>query len=207
MGPVKGALKDRGEGQGKGKGKSPETIEHVLAQMQGHRVYFDTNILIYILENAAGYVHVCLPFFQAMADQSIVGCTGEMTLAELLVKPMRINDMISMDPRRRPRFSDILVFDPTVARRNNPSSSPTAAASPNLPAPPFAADRSGEPNGVNVFARHRRRSGIDIVSNVDHSRRWWFFFGTRCSDFCVAGPETSRLEQFFVINQQRRQCE
>ena len=65
-------------------------------RLQGQRVYFDTNIFIYILENASGYANVCLPFFQAVAQQDIIGCTGEMTLAELLVKPMRSNDMISM---------------------------------------------------------------------------------------------------------------
>jgi uncharacterized protein len=72
------------------------SIAQTLAQMQGQRVYFDTNILIYVLENSAGYVDVCLPFFAAVADDSIVGCTGEITLSELLVKPMRSNDMISM---------------------------------------------------------------------------------------------------------------
>lgn len=73
-----------------------KTIDQVLARMQGQRVYFDTNILIYVLENAAGYVDVCLPFFKAVAQRDIIGCTGEMTLAELVVKPMRTNDMISM---------------------------------------------------------------------------------------------------------------
>ncbi len=72
------------------------SIAQTLAQMQGQRVYFDTNILIYVLENSAGYVEACLPFFSAVADGSVIGCTGEMTLAELLVKPMRSNDMVSM---------------------------------------------------------------------------------------------------------------
>lgn len=72
------------------------SIAQTLAQMHGQRVYFDTNILGYVLENSVGYVDACLPFFAAVADGSIIGCTGEITLAELLVKPMRSNDMISM---------------------------------------------------------------------------------------------------------------
>jgi predicted nucleic acid-binding protein len=72
------------------------SIAQTLAQMQGQRVYFDTNILVYVLENSTGYVEACLPFFAAVADGNIVGCTGEITLAELLVKPMRSNEMISM---------------------------------------------------------------------------------------------------------------
>lgn len=67
-----------------------------LARMQGQRVYFDTNILIYVLENSAGYVDACLPFFAAVAKGEVIGCTGEITLAELLVQPMRCNDMVSM---------------------------------------------------------------------------------------------------------------
>jgi predicted nucleic acid-binding protein len=81
------------------------SIAQTLAHMQGQRVYFDTNILIYVLENSAGYVDACLPFFSAVADGGIIGCTGEMTLAELLVKPMRSNDMVSM-AKIRSLFSD-----------------------------------------------------------------------------------------------------
>ena len=77
-----------------------QTIAQALAKMQGQRVYFDTNILIYVLEAAVGYLDVCLPFFSAVAQQDIVGCTGEITLAELLVKPMRTNDMVSMSKIR-----------------------------------------------------------------------------------------------------------
>lgn len=74
----------------------PQTLAQTLARMQGQRVYFDTNILIYVLENTPGYAEVCLPFFCAVADGDLIGCTGEMSLAELLVQPMRINDMVSM---------------------------------------------------------------------------------------------------------------
>ena len=77
-----------------------ESITQTLAKMQGSRVYFDTNILIYVLEASAGYVDVCLPFFTAVAQRDVVGCTGEMTLAELLVKPMRANDMVSISKIR-----------------------------------------------------------------------------------------------------------
>ena len=77
-----------------------QAITQTLAKMQGQRVYFDTNILIYVLEASAGYVDVCLPFFTAVAQQDIVGCAGEITLAELLVKPMRTNDMVSMSKIR-----------------------------------------------------------------------------------------------------------
>jgi predicted nucleic acid-binding protein len=71
-------------------------LEQTLSRVQGQRVYFDTNILIYVLENSAGYAPACVPFFSAVAKGEIIGCTGEMSLAELLVQPMRNNDMLSM---------------------------------------------------------------------------------------------------------------
>lgn len=71
-------------------------MAQMLLRMQGQRVYFDTNILIYVLDNTANYVDACLPFISAVAEGTMTGCTGEITLAELLVKPMRTNDMVSM---------------------------------------------------------------------------------------------------------------
>jgi predicted nucleic acid-binding protein len=71
-------------------------LQKQLAKMQGARVYFDTNILIYVLENSAGYVDVCLPFFEAIADHSIIGCTGEITIAELLVQPIATNNLLGI---------------------------------------------------------------------------------------------------------------
>ena len=72
-------------------------LAQTLARMQGKRVYFGTNILIYVLDNTAGYVDACLPFLQAVAQQSIIGCTGDITSAELLVKPMRSNDLLAIE--------------------------------------------------------------------------------------------------------------
>jgi predicted nucleic acid-binding protein len=71
------------------------SIAQTLARMQGQRVYFDTNIFIYVLDNTTGYVDACLPFFEAVAQQNTIGCTGEITIAELMVKPMRSNDRLA----------------------------------------------------------------------------------------------------------------
>lgn len=76
--------------------KLKPSLDQTLERMQGQRVYFDTNILIYVLENSAGYAQACLPFFSGVARGELIGCTGEMSLAELLVQPMRRNDMVSM---------------------------------------------------------------------------------------------------------------
>lgn len=73
------------------------TLKKYLASMQGNRVYFDTNMFIYFLEGDETYLEKCLPFFQAVADGEITGVSGDLTLAELLVKPMRVNDTFGIE--------------------------------------------------------------------------------------------------------------
>jgi predicted nucleic acid-binding protein len=69
-------------------------VEDTLAAMRGHSVYFDTNVFIYFLKRDKDYCDKCLPFFQAVEEGSITGVSGELTIAELLVKPMSVNDAI-----------------------------------------------------------------------------------------------------------------
>jgi predicted nucleic acid-binding protein len=72
-------------------------IKDYLAKIQGQKVYFDTNVIIYILNNEAPFSHACLPFFEAVENGDIVGCTGEIGLSELLVRPMQTNDLFGID--------------------------------------------------------------------------------------------------------------
>ena len=49
-------------------------LEQAIARRQGSRVYFDTNIFIYVLDNIAGLADVCVPFFKAIEAHDIFGC-------------------------------------------------------------------------------------------------------------------------------------
>jgi len=71
-----------------------ETLEAALAAMRGHSVYFDTNVFIYFLEGDERHFEKFLPFFQAAQEGSIKAVSGDLVIAELLVKPMSANDMI-----------------------------------------------------------------------------------------------------------------
>jgi predicted nucleic acid-binding protein len=71
-----------------------------LAAMRGSKVYFDTNTFIYFLDGKGDYFEKCRPFFRAVEDGSITGVSGELTIAELLVKPISINDVISAEKVR-----------------------------------------------------------------------------------------------------------
>jgi len=57
--------------------------------MHGKRVYFDTAPIVYALENVPHFASVSIPFLRASEDRKLIGFTGAVTLAEMLVKPLR----------------------------------------------------------------------------------------------------------------------
>ena len=61
-------------------------------RLLGKRVYFDTNIFIYILENHFEFGETCLSVVQSGADKELDGYSGDLVLAELLVKPLKDNN-------------------------------------------------------------------------------------------------------------------
>ena len=61
-------------------------------QLHGKRVYFDTNIFIYLLEHHPDLGEVCLSIVQSAVDKELDGYSGELVLAELLVKPLKDNN-------------------------------------------------------------------------------------------------------------------
>lgn len=67
----------------------PRMIDEILSRHRGARVYFDTNCFIYIVEGVERYRSVLEPLMNAVAAGDMTGVTGEITLAEVLVKPLR----------------------------------------------------------------------------------------------------------------------
>ena len=68
------------------------SLGDTLTRMRGKRVYFDTAPIIYALENPPGYAECAIPFLQASGDRELIGFTGSATLAEILVKPLRVGN-------------------------------------------------------------------------------------------------------------------
>ncbi|BAP89327.1 putative uncharacterized protein [Burkholderiales bacterium GJ-E10] len=64
-------------------------IDDLLQRHRGSRVYFDTNCFIYVVEGVERYRPVLEPLMNAAATGAVTGVTGEITLAEVLVKPLR----------------------------------------------------------------------------------------------------------------------
>ena len=61
-------------------------------QLHGKRVYFDANIFIYLLEHHPDLGEVCLSIVQSAVDKELDGYSGDLVLAELLVKPLKENN-------------------------------------------------------------------------------------------------------------------
>lgn len=67
-------------------------VPRLLARLEGSKVYLDTNVFIHVLNDTPELAAPSLLLLEACAARRIVGLTGDVTLAELLVKPLRAND-------------------------------------------------------------------------------------------------------------------
>ena len=71
---------------------SPEIALEWGFQLHRKRVYFDTNIFIYILDHHPELGELCLSMVQSAVDKELDGFSGDLVLAELLVKPLKDNN-------------------------------------------------------------------------------------------------------------------
>lgn len=68
-------------------------IATLLIEMRGKRVYFDTNSIIYFMEQVAPFYEIVSPIFDEIGLDNIRAFTSELTLTEALIKPLRDNNM------------------------------------------------------------------------------------------------------------------
>lgn len=74
-----------------------DTINTVLARIQGQRVYIDTNIFVYFLEKHDHYFDLVLPFFQLFNQGVSLAYTGDAAVAETLYKPYQVDDLLRVN--------------------------------------------------------------------------------------------------------------
>jgi len=60
--------------------------------IKGERIYLDTNIFIYALEAYPEFVSALTSLFVAIDEGKLRAVTSELTLAEVLIKPMMDNN-------------------------------------------------------------------------------------------------------------------
>lgn len=71
-----------------------DKIKTTLSRIQGKRVYIDTNIFVYFLEQHERYFDTVVPFFQLFDDGLSLAYTGDAVVAETLYKPYRMDDVV-----------------------------------------------------------------------------------------------------------------
>jgi predicted nucleic acid-binding protein len=64
-------------------------IPLILSRLKNKRVYFDTNPIIYFIEQNQTYFDIVSPIFQLIGTDEITAITSEFTLTETLIKPIR----------------------------------------------------------------------------------------------------------------------
>ena len=60
----------------------------IMDDIKGEQIYLDTNIFIYALEAYPEYVSILTSVFAAIDKGQVKAVTSELTLAEVLIKPM-----------------------------------------------------------------------------------------------------------------------
>lgn len=66
----------------------------VVCNTLGKRVYLDTNIIIYAVEGFADYEDKIKALLEELDASEIIAVTSELTLAEVLVKPLQDGNVI-----------------------------------------------------------------------------------------------------------------
>lgn len=68
-------------------------IDIAVKSLQYKKVYFDTNPIIYFLEGSPAFANIVVSIFQAKQTLEFKAITGDLTLTELLVKPIKDNNL------------------------------------------------------------------------------------------------------------------
>lgn len=72
--------------------KSIKLVEKTgLNRLRGSRVYFDVNPIIYFIEQNTQFAETVTPIFEMIGEGSILAFTSELSLTEILIKPIRDN--------------------------------------------------------------------------------------------------------------------
>ncbi len=69
----------------------------LIDRIMGQRIYLDTNIFIYAVEGYAEYLDVLTELFEKMDQGALTAVSSELTLAEILVKPIKDENLKAQD--------------------------------------------------------------------------------------------------------------
>jgi len=93
-------------------------IAALLTKIQGQRIYFDANFLIYFFDRTEPYARVVSEVIIACDRNTVFGYTGDVAVAELMVFPYRTRDEIEIARGKaffkRENFLTVLSHDSAV---------------------------------------------------------------------------------------------
>lgn len=81
----------------------------LIERIQGKRIYLDTNVFVYVFEGFDPYISLLRPVIERIDRGELHSVTSELTLAEILVKPLqeKMNcgrKYINVEFKRHPRY-------------------------------------------------------------------------------------------------------
>lgn len=68
-------------------------IDPLLEKFSGQLVYIDTHLFIYFLDQNTGFFPISAKILEAVEEGTFFAFTGDIAIAEALVKPYKINDI------------------------------------------------------------------------------------------------------------------
>ncbi|MGG6269325.1 type II toxin-antitoxin system VapC family toxin [Leptolyngbya sp. AN03gr2] len=88
----------------------------LLTAIRGNRIYLDTNVWIYAVESYPSFIQDLTALLQSIDQGHQVAITSELSLAEVLVKPLREKDQARQDAYKRAIVNRNNVFVVPVLR-------------------------------------------------------------------------------------------
>jgi predicted nucleic acid-binding protein len=88
----------------------------LLTALQGDRIYFDTNVWIYAVESYPAFIQELLALLQSIDQGNQIAITSELSLAEVLVKPLQERNQTRQEAYKRAIVNRKNVFVVPVLR-------------------------------------------------------------------------------------------
>nr|VFK78968.1 MAG: Predicted nucleic acid-binding protein, contains PIN domain [Candidatus Kentron sp. SD] len=86
-------------------------IDSIRVSFFGHRIYFDSNLFIYLVEKIEPYAAILREIVRAAEGQKLTITTSDLTLSEVLVKPMERKNLTQQHA-----FLSVLRYAPRLER-------------------------------------------------------------------------------------------
>ncbi|MEW6210803.1 MAG: type II toxin-antitoxin system VapC family toxin [Acidobacteriota bacterium] len=138
----------------------------------GRRVYLDINIIIYAIEGFADYADKIKALLEALDAAEIIAVTSELTLAEVLVKPLKDGNL-TIGQVYKDFLSPTPVFDVAPVSREVLESAAECRASVGLKLPDAIHWATFQSRSCDSFLtndesfRSLQTSGVKILSEIE----------------------------------------